>query len=106
MNRLPAFGEVWVTHAEPTPGATYLVVSGPEYNDFLELRIVVEVIGDRLAGGHGGLLTPLGVIGHAAVHAPITVSLGWFGGSDEPVTTLEPDQAREVADALRALVGP
>jgi hypothetical protein len=88
------------------PGTPYLVVSGPEYNDGFDLRIVVEVIGERLAAGHGGLLVPLGAIGFATVHVPITVSLSWFVGSVEPVAVLDPAKAREVTDALRALLGP
>lgn len=106
IGRLPGFGEVWVTHAEPIPGATYLVISGQDYNDNYYLRIVVEVIGDRLAQGHGGYLIDLGPIGYAAIHAPITVSLRSFEGSDEPVTVLEPQTAHNVAAGLRRLLGP
>lgn len=106
ITRLPEFGEVWLTHAEPMPGSTYLVVSGEDYNDNYHLRIVVEVIGDRLAEGHGGYLIDVGPVGYAAIHAPITVSLNWFSGSDEPVTVLEPPIARAVADGLRQLLGP
>ncbi len=106
MGRLPEFGEIWVTHAEPIPGTTYLVVSGQDYNDNYHLRIVVEVIGDQLAQGHGGYLIDLGPVGYAAIHAPITVSLRWFTGSDEPVTVLEPHTARAVADSLGRLLGP
>ncbi len=67
--------------------------------------IVVEVIGRPASQGHGGYLIDVGSIGYAAIHAPITVSLHWFAGSDEPVTVLDLPTARTVADGLRRLLG-
>lgn len=107
MTRLPAFGEVWLApDGTVLPGGMLcLVLSADLYNTQRDQRIVVEVISQRLAT-EGGVLVDVGPIGAAVVDTPIAVSLAWFAGSGEPVTTLAPEVARLAADALRSLLGP
>lgn len=107
MSRTPGFGEVWLAHeATLLPGGLlYLIVSGEHYNTGTDDRIVVEVIGERLAAAGGALLS-LGPLGSALVGLPMTVSATWFAGAAEPVAVLDGATAREAADAVRRLLGP
>lgn len=107
MTRTPAFGEVWLApDGTLLPGGMLcLIVSSEPYNTEHDQRIVVEVVGDTLASA-GALLVDLEPVGSAVIDTPLTVSSGWFAGSTEPIAILHPDKAREVADALRDLLGP
>lgn len=103
----PRFGEVWLApDGTLLPGGMLcLIVSGDRYNARSENRIIVEVVGEKLAAA-GALLVDLGPIGSAMIGSPLTVSVGWFAGADAPVAQLSAEVAAEVANGLRSLLGP
>lgn len=80
-------GEVYLAQQTVLPGGImYLVVSGHEYNLVQpHRRIVVEVVGDKLAAA-GDLLFDLAPIGTAVLAAPTTIPASWLEG--DPIATL------------------